>query len=255
MRVNGDKLLGIRFGDMISGSEDHGELPLTENLPEPTRDMERARRDFSEFGYCLIRDAMSHTTVAAVRRRLIEQAQGEAALGIGLFDGGPDQPNQRLWSLINKGQEFLDLLLNPIIPQMCIPFLGEGFLLGAYSANIARRGGEPQMLHYDQATIQPPLPFRTGLTCAWFLDDVSVENGGTRLVPGSHRWSHGPKRWSRGPVNPYATVGTVAASGPAGTDRLGQVEGGGTTGKSTFIRSRPGDWITVTQEGLGHAPK
>jgi ectoine hydroxylase-related dioxygenase (phytanoyl-CoA dioxygenase family) len=141
----------------------------------------------------------------------VEQAAGEVAEGVATFDGGPTQPNQRVWNLINKGQEFEDLLEDPIIDAFVPDLLGEHFIISSYTANIARKGGEPQILHYDQILIQPPLrDMMVGLNIGWFLDDVTEENGGTRLVPCSGMPGMAP-------ADPYSIEGTIAAEAPAGS--------------------------------------
>ena len=62
--------------------------------------------------------------------------------------------------------------------------LGDNFIIFSYTANIAGPGGEPQILHYDQISVQPPVPdVMIGLNIAWFLDDVTEANGGTRIAP------------------------------------------------------------------------
>jgi len=210
MRVTGDARLAIRFGDLLSATSPFRPALPNRELPLPTSDIAQAKLDLNEFGYCLIRDALSQSAVASLRKRLIEQSEAETALGIAFFDGGPSGPNQRVRALINKGEEFEQLLASSIIPNMCVPCLGDHFILGSYTANIAGPGGLPQAMHYDQQVFQPSPTFQVGLNIAWFLDDVTDENGGTRLFPGSHLWE-------RGPEDPFSIEGTVAAAGPKGT--------------------------------------
>jgi ectoine hydroxylase-related dioxygenase (phytanoyl-CoA dioxygenase family) len=70
------------------------------------------------------------------------------------------------------------------------------------------------MLHYDQISVQPPVPdVMIGLNIAFFLDDVTDANGGTRIVPCS-----GQKGMA--PDDPSSIEGTIAAEGPAGTALL-----------------------------------
>jgi hypothetical protein len=55
--------------------------------------------------------------------------------------------------LINKGQEFLDLLEHPLIDEMVPEFLGEHALIHSFSANIAWPGNDAMMLLTDQIAI------------------------------------------------------------------------------------------------------
>lgn len=182
------------------------DLDLGQDLPELTDDVVRARGDLDRHGFCLIRDALSGSEVASVRARLVEQAAAEARDGVAFFDSGG--ANQRLWNLVNKGDEFRSLVALPSAIEIMRHLLGERFLLSSLTANIAGPGGEPMVLHQDQGYVpfpHPPYPLVSNI--AWLLDDVTDANGGTRFVPGSHLWNK--------PLTERAS--TVAAEGPAGT--------------------------------------
>jgi ectoine hydroxylase-related dioxygenase (phytanoyl-CoA dioxygenase family) len=180
-------------------------------LPKPTPILAGAKADYERFGYCLLQDAISPDTLAKLRKRVVDQAAGERQAGVAVRDGGRDQPNQRIWHLPNKGQEFVDLLSEPVIDAFCADALGDHYIVCSYSANIAGKNGEPMYLHYDQGFIDPPIPeVMLGLNFAFFLDDVNETNGGTRLMPGLDRDGCAPD-------NPLSSDGTAAAAGPAGT--------------------------------------
>ena len=108
--------------------------------------------------------------------------------------------------------QFIDLLeTNKAIGDFVPDFLGDDAILFSYTANIARPGNTPMHLHTDQITIQPPIrQVAFGMNLMYFLEDVTEENGGTLVMPGSHKGN-----WA--PDDPYHTADTVAASGPAGT--------------------------------------
>jgi hypothetical protein len=214
----GEIPVAIKFGDLLTPNNPTNPLKVSElnlsdsnKLPEPTEDLEQVRADMRKWGYGLVKNALSPAEIEKMQRAVREQGEGEAAAGVGNYDGGAGSPNQRIWTLINKGQEFLDLLEHPLIDEIVPDFLGDGALLHSYSANIVRPGNTPMQLHTDQIAIQPPVrSLAFGLNIMWFLSDVTRENGGTRVFPGSHL----------GPVAPsdlFDIDGTVAAAGPAGT--------------------------------------
>jgi ectoine hydroxylase-related dioxygenase (phytanoyl-CoA dioxygenase family) len=176
-------------------------------LPAPTRNLSQAHRDLDEFGYCLVSDALDPRELRRLRRRLVEQAKAEKVGGVAFIDG--EGANQRVFNLVNKGSEFLDLLTHLVVSEFLSPLLGEAFLLSSLTANIAGPGGRPMVLHQDQGYIPYPQPeYPLVANIGWFLDDVTEANGGTRLVPGSHRLNVPLKQpWSA----------TTAAAGPAGT--------------------------------------
>lgn len=124
------------------------------------------------------------------------------------MDGGVHAPNQRIWTIINKGQEFHDLLEHPLIDAIVPDFLDDNYLLHSYSANVARPGNTAMVLHTDQTAITPPIRnIAFGLNIMWFLTDITPENGGIHVFPGSHCGEVTPG-------DPLDISGTVAAKGP-----------------------------------------
>jgi ectoine hydroxylase-related dioxygenase (phytanoyl-CoA dioxygenase family) len=171
----------------------------------------------------------------ALQTRLDDQAAAERAVGIEYLEGGRaagkdrrghrgDEevdkastetvaPNQRVWLLHNKGDEFLDLLDNPIISELIPDYLDEDYPMAAqFSANIVGGGSEAQFLHQDQHPVQPATPFAIGVNTLFCLDNFTEANGATRLIPGSHILERGLT-----PDNIYSTKGTVPAEAPAGS--------------------------------------
>jgi ectoine hydroxylase-related dioxygenase (phytanoyl-CoA dioxygenase family) len=174
------------------------------DLPRPTDDRARAFCDLAEHGYCIIANALAPAQLAELRERLTEQAAGEDAIGRGYHDGGG--VNQRLWLLVNKGKAFRDLVLHPVVNEFMGHLLGPDFLLSSLTANIARPGSVPMGLHTDQGYLGFWTPVPAVANIAWMLDDFTPENGGTRLVPGSHLQ----------PFRAYDKAETIGAAGPAG---------------------------------------
>jgi ectoine hydroxylase-related dioxygenase (phytanoyl-CoA dioxygenase family) len=196
-------------------------MPANLTRAAPAADLDRARADLDELGYCIVPEVLSRPEIAALRERLVEQAAGERARGVAFRDGGPGLPNQRVWMLMNKGRVFRDLMLHPIIDQLIGHLLGPDFLVSSFTANIAHSGGEPMVLHTDQGYIGFWTPIPVVANIAWMLDDFSDANGGTRLVPKSHLNSGATPRSSMRAADAQANMptpdDTIAAEGPAGS--------------------------------------
>jgi ectoine hydroxylase-related dioxygenase (phytanoyl-CoA dioxygenase family) len=228
---------GVRLCDELAGKRFARQEVFTDlPLPTPTADRALGRRQLREYGYCIISDALSVPQLKALQTRLDDQAAAERAAGVAYLDGGRaasqerrgyrgdeevDEtsavggvvPNQRVWVLQNKGDEFLDLLENPVIDEIVSDYLDEDYPLAAiYSANIVGGGGEAQFLHQDQIGVQPTTPFAIGVNVIFCLDDFTEANGATRVVPGSHIAERG-----LAPDNIYSSKGTVPAEAPAGS--------------------------------------
>lgn len=183
-------------------------------LPDVTTDLEQARQDLDVHGLCLLGDALSPAEVAQARQRLIEQAEAEVAHGVSYHDGGQvtgseNQPNQRVWNLINKGELFRDIAVSPRAQSLVRSMLGPDILLSSMTANIARRGGVPMAIHTDQNYVPLETPYPMVADIAWMLVDFTEENGATRVIPGSHRWNRLPE--------PGKRYETLPATAPAGT--------------------------------------
>ncbi len=148
--------------------------------------------------------------------------------------------NQRVWMLVNKGRAFRDILELKLINKLVGGLLGDNFILSSFSANIAKPGGIAMPLHTDQwwapepttrgekhlpvgsmtrdrftlkdTDLSPPLMLAPPAVSnvLIMLDGMLDQNGGTRLVPGSHLMG-------RHPDNRFdANTETIAAEGPPG---------------------------------------
>ncbi|MCY3709202.1 MAG: phytanoyl-CoA dioxygenase family protein [Caldilineaceae bacterium] len=149
-------------------------------LPRATSDMEQAKSDILEYGYCLIANALEPEVVGAALARLKEQAAAELEQGAAFEDGGPKQQwgaftdgkgrpkqkaytaaaggvNQRVWMLVNKGRIFRQILFTDSVRAVVDHVLGEEYLLSSYSANIAKPGGVAMNLHTDQWWMPHPV--------------------------------------------------------------------------------------------------
>lgn len=164
-----------------------------QQLPKPSKALGQLYADLDRWGFCLISEGLSEQQTAAIRDRVDEQAKAEQLAG--LADNSPAL--QIVWTLINKGQCFVDCLeLDPqgvqaglLIERLLNDFLRPGWCYYSFLSNIAHGGCYPQGLHQDQSAIAPwqtpeaPLL----LNVVYLLDDVSEANGGTLIIPGSHK--------------------------------------------------------------------
>lgn len=157
-------------------------------LPEPTADVDQAKADLTEYGVCILTGVLDDREVDALRDRLERQAAAERGLG----DRSPyrgDHNKQLLSNMVNKGQEFLDLVVRPEADELAGYLLGKSFLLSSMTAGVfVGPTTEPQQLHRDQGQVPATADFAASCNLFWLLDDFTPERGSTWLVPGSHRW-------------------------------------------------------------------
>lgn len=160
------------------------------DLPTPSRDIDQLRRDFVEWGYCKIADAVAPDQVAILRDRVLDQAEGERLAGI----AQKTQSGQNINCCVNKGRCFEGLIEQapsvmqggPLVEQLVDEALGRDWICTSLIAAISLQGGVPQALHQDQVVApESRRPFSINLLTP--LTDIDDRNGGTLLIPGSHR--------------------------------------------------------------------
>ena len=188
-------------------------------LPVPVTSFDQMRADLDKFGYCLMADALSPDQVLNIKTRLLDQAEAERGTGVALRDGGPMPwqkdlpkvaPNQRVMNLLDKGQEFWQLLLHPIVDEIICHLLGENVISSSVTANITHPGSQPMPLHSDQGYVDIPITDAVVCNTMWMLTDYTAENGGTYLIPRSHQRNQAPDK-------PFDFSECISLEGPTGT--------------------------------------
>jgi len=150
-------------------------------------DVSDIRRKLDDDGYCLVPDALGAEELATVRAALDRVLDEDDAAGAALRYG-PDGANQRVWALLNRGEEFVRLATHPLGLAIVRSGLGPDIQLSNLSANVTGPGGDREIgrLHTDQGFLPEPWEYQLATNVAFFLDDFTEENGATLVVPGSH---------------------------------------------------------------------
>ena len=121
---------------------------------------------------------------------------------------------RRLANLADKGDVFVECMLEGAVLEHVGHVLGPRFKLSSLNARSANpRGEEAQPLHVDAGA----LPDERGYwvcNCVWMLDDFTPDNGALRAVPGSHRWGKPPGDVLPDPRQPHPDE--VLVTGRAG---------------------------------------
>jgi len=151
------------------------------------------QKQLDEEGYVVIPEVLSSSEIKAYRVRLLDLAAAERA------DGSARQhaegKGQHVRWLVNKGQAFEKLVAHPKVVPYFEHLLGADYTLSTLTSNLIYPGAVDNPFHVDHAlsAMPEPLPsFPMFVNSLWLLDDFTPENGGTRFVPGSHRWLKKP---------------------------------------------------------------
>jgi ectoine hydroxylase-related dioxygenase (phytanoyl-CoA dioxygenase family) len=153
-------------------------------------------------GYCVVRDVIDTATVDRTRSILHELLAAE------ITDEARQACTQRVGSIVTKHAVFLELLCHPLVLAVWQQQLGADMICSSWSANTVYPGHDSIGWHVDYPywSKQPPWPTGTmaGQTL-WMLDDFTEQNGGTGIVPGSHRKARPPDE----PRNEWRADGKV----------------------------------------------
>ena len=175
-------------------------------LPKPSGDEAQLEADFVRWGYCLVEDAMSPQQVKAQVDRLVDQAAAERRLDAAIMTS-KRRSAQLVANLVLKGAVFRDAVefkesaaqRGPLVDRLLTKVMGERFGLGCAHGSIVHTGGGLQELHIDQGGMPMPYPpFPLGSLIIWCYTDFDLANGGTYVVPGSHRAASGATRFHDG---------------------------------------------------------
>lgn len=164
-------------------------------LPKPTPSIETAKADLDRAGYAILAGVLTDDQVRTAREVLTSEIAREEVLDenrVRRFFVDPDSKNRRLYRLPDRHPLFRDILEHPFALELTKHILGptvlnESYLLHSADCNVTRPGSGAQLIHTDSSTSHQEKPYQSRFI--WCIDPFEVENGATRVVPGSHRWN------------------------------------------------------------------
>jgi ectoine hydroxylase-related dioxygenase (phytanoyl-CoA dioxygenase family) len=171
------------------------------------------RQDLDTLGYVVVEGVLDLATLEQVRARVEElyAAEGENAGA----EFRKEEGSRRLANLVDKGRIFEQLVAVPRITELVGHVLGERFKLSSFNARSANPySSEAQPLHCDAGALPDEQGYWVCNTI-WLLDDFTPENGATRVMPGSQKWSALPQNELADPVAPHPQE--VLLTAPAGS--------------------------------------
>ena len=148
-------------------------------------------KDFLDVnGYLPLENILTQEQIAKMIHRLDELAalEGEDA-GKELHQEGG---TIRVSNLVNKGPMFEIGFSHPRVLAAIRHVIGPRFKLSSLDCRMALPGQGHQGFHADWRSGVEPGDYYV-CNSMWLLDDFTVENGATRVVPGSHRSGKHPK--------------------------------------------------------------
>ena len=153
--------------------------------------LEHHLSEIDDQGYTIVEDAIEPALVEglveAIRRVARERdttPRGNAAEGYATL---------RTYNLLAKDPIFQEMPVHANVLPVVERVLDKGCLLSGMTAIDMGPGETAQPLHPDDVVMNVERP-HVALQCVsmWALTDFTADNGGTRVVPGSHKYDHAP---------------------------------------------------------------
>ena len=151
---------------------------------EPASIVQRQLEELGDRGYTLIPDFLSPEQLQRVNGQFDRLLGGYS--GRNNFEG---ERTERIYTLVARDRVFQDIAEDARIMALCDKLLRPNYLLTASQAIVIAPGETPQPWHTDDSfyPVARPRPM-ISLSTIVAVEDFTAENGGTEVVPGSHRW-------------------------------------------------------------------
>lgn len=145
------------------------------------RSLEEHTAEFHQQGYTIVPDVLTVEEISATNAALDAIFAREAA--IGPLRGWHNDCYKVAYMLPGKDLHFRDFPFNPLVLPLMQLLLGPRCVVGSLNGLSMTPGGVGQTLHLDQPETVPGFVLTVNALIA--LDDFTVANGATRVVPGS----------------------------------------------------------------------
>lgn len=146
-------------------------------------------KDLDERGFSVI-PAVISPEKADEARNVLETLLADEADGVALA-----AKTQRVGRIAVKHPIFLELLTHPTIMSLWKRYIGEDIICSSWSGNTVYAGYDNFGWHSDYPywSITPPWPEGNwAVQTIWMLNDLTIENGATAILPGSHKFRRPP---------------------------------------------------------------
>ena len=144
-------------------------------------EFENALYELDVYGFTVVESVLSGDQIESMRRVLIRlnDEVGE--------ERGGEGSCRHVSNLPTLDPIFFPIIDHPRILPILEHHLGPSLILGSLNSRIVRPGDGDQGFHSDIPGEMLNMASPVMMNTVWMLDDFSPENGGTRVVPGTHR--------------------------------------------------------------------
>ncbi len=149
-------------------------------------------QNIDKMGYTVIPGVLPQDECKRMADRLSEIYEQRSKAGMDRHPSVDPAREHFVFNLHNKDNMFLPLIDHPAVVPILERYLDTNLVLNYFNARATVKGSKPQHFHIDSR-----VPFPTNaimMQAIWMINDFTVENGATRVVPGSHKWNIIPDR-------------------------------------------------------------
>ena len=154
-------------------------------------------------GYLLLEDFCSRDLIREARDRIYWLITKEPSRASHFYGDETNPQQDRVWNLPAKGRVFRDICSDERMLAIMRPILGEDLMLSSFAANVLHPGAQAQEPHVDypywdlHARARWPrtldASYHLAVEAVVPLDEFTVENGATAIVPGSQKLACWPE--------------------------------------------------------------
>ncbi len=148
------------------------------------------RKELDDQGYTVFNNIIDPKWLNLLQKKfedLIEVEGEQAGIEANKMEGV-----RRLADLTNKGEIFDNLYTHPLVLGAAYHIIKRPFKIVSLNGHDPMHKQGQQILHSDFGGERDGVTFHQ-INSLWMLDDLSEENGATRVIPGSHRWLDMPR--------------------------------------------------------------
>ena len=153
-------------------------------------------------GYLILEDFYAPDLIAAARECLYELLEQEPDRTSHFYGDEENTSQARVWNLPAKGEVFRQICSDERMLAIMRPILGEDLMLSSFAANVLHPGAQAQEAHVDypywdlHARDRWPsrlnASYHLAVEAVMPLDEFTLENGATAIVPGSQKLARWP---------------------------------------------------------------
>ncbi len=183
-------------------------------IPPATAETATALATLARDGFCLMKGIIPPDEVGAVCKSVGDTVRTHSSL---------PPPQGYVTGFLRMNQSYAPYLAHPRLMAVMDHLFGEFFRISVLTGTINGPGIKRGKMHADwpynqngKARVRAPYPdVMMNMVTMWMLTDYTIENGGTIVIPGSHKRDHSPRDGSD--IDPDAkSPGEVQLQGKAG---------------------------------------